>query len=229
MTESNEPTSTGPNAQDRMAKARAAKAAKQGDAERIAQLEQQLREAEAKLVFQREAALVAGPTAKSGQRPGTYVLDKDGRPVNKLRWSREIIEQTYEKVTFVPMLTISVRPHGITRGEWQLEAGKQTVVPTIVKDIHDNSLRAIQMQTEAYKGWSGDQERTAFEATRKSKAPHFSPVQHIDYGWPLPALEAQAKINAGADPIDPSSVGHEPELGFPGGYGGKPLNPEVKV
>lgn len=236
VTESNDPTASGPKGQDRMAKVRAAKAAKKQETDRISALEAHI----AKLQEQLDKAPVIseeyvrpGPVAKPGQQPGEYIEDgrdpSTGRVVyRKRRWSRAQIEQRYPPTTFTPMLTNTYKPHGVTKG-WTIEYGKQITVPCIVKDMHDDQLKAIQMQTEGYPGFSDTQERAAFEATRKQKAPHFSPVKHVDFGWPEAALAAQAKMNAGAAAIDPSSVGHEPEVGFPGGFNGKPFPEATKI
>lgn len=236
MTESNDPTSTGPNGQDKMAKARAAKAAKKTLEQQLAAMQAHIDQLQAQLdkaPVVSEEYVVPGPEAKPGEQPGEYVEDgKDpatGRIIyRKRRWSRAEIERRYPQVTFTPMLTNTYKPHGITRG-WDLQFGKPATVPSIVKDLHDDQLKAIQNQTEGYPGFSDTQERAAFEATRKSHSPHFSPVKHVDFGWPEGALAAQAKMNAGAPAIDPATVGHEPEVGFPGGFNGKPLAEQVKI
>ena len=168
---------------------------------------------------------------ETGQRPGEIYEDgKDpttGRPIyRKRRWSRADILKQYEPVTFVPMLTIPVRPHGVIKG-WELIAGVTITVPSIVKDIYDGTMLTIRKQTEGYPGYNESQERQAFEATRKSKGPHFTPIKHVDYGWNEKALAAASDLSPRKD-LTPYEVGHEPEMGFPGGHGGKAL-PEPTV
>ena len=212
-----------------MSKARAAKAAKQNQMDTVLA---ELAELRAKVNAQAERtdeSVTPGPEAGPGLEPGSYIRDNiSGRDV-KVRWSRAAIEKRYPAVTFTPLRSMPVRPHGITRGEWQLKAGEEITCPSIVKDIYTNSVRADLMQTEAWKGFNPDQERAAFEATRKQNVPHASPLQHVGYGWNPAALAASREmaLNPKAQ-IDPSSVGHEPEQGFPGGFKGAALD-EAKI
>ena len=61
--------------------------------------------------------------------------------------ARVDVLRAYGTTSFTPQLTTGVRPHGVV---WDLVAGVEVVVPSIVKDIHDAMVRAIQLQTEAY-------------------------------------------------------------------------------
>ena len=221
----NEPTAPSPNAPKR---GRPFGKKQTSEASAILALQQQLADLRAEIAatpIVSDQYVTPGPEAKVGQRPGEYVEEgKDpgtGRPIlKKLRWSRPMIESRYPSVTFTPMKDMDVRPHGITRGEWKLAAGQEITVPSIVKDLYENSMRAIAFQVDGYPGFSSEQERTAFEATLKKKGPHATPVKHVDFGWSESALWA-----ARNGTIDPT---HEPEVGFPGGYNGRPLG-EIKV
>jgi len=182
--------------------------------EKIEELEGKL-ESKGKTALLTDETVVAGPEAKDGQTPGTYINDpKLNVPIGKVRWSRAIIEKTYPPVTFTPMMNTTVRPHGITRGEWVLAAGTPITAPSIVRDIYENSMKSLDGARQ-WKGFDADQERAAFDATITTKTPHASPIKHVGVGWPESALIA------GRDgKVDPN---WEPEVGFPGGYGGKPL------
>ena len=193
------------------------------EASAILALQQQVAELKAQLTAVPIVDDSPGAEAQPDQVPGEYYEDgKDpttGQPrIRKRRWSRALIEQRYEKVTFAPMVTMTVKPHGITKGGYDLTAGVTTTVPSIVEDIYKNSVNSIRRQTEAYPGATPEQERSIFEAARKdqTKGRHYTPVQHVGFGWPESALRA-----ASAGVVDPS---HEPEQGFPGGYKGQPLD-----
>lgn len=227
MTESNEPTTTSPNAP----KKRGRPFGKQvtSEASAILELQKQLSELRAQM----QSAPVVSPDTSAQDGQGAYVPGEyfeDGidaatkQPkISKRRWNRSLIEQRYPSVKFTPMVSMPVKPHGITRGGWDLLAGKEITVPSIVKDIYDNSILAIERQTKGYPGATQDQERAIFDAARNdpTKGRHATPLQHVGFGWSESALKAAA---AGA--VDPS---HEPEQGFPGGYKGQPLDVEVKV
>lgn len=228
MTESTEPTAEGPNAPKKRGRP-FGKKQPTSEASAILALQAELTALKAQVNKQpivSEQYITPGPVAVNGQTPGEYVEDgKDpgtGRPIlKKRRWSRAEIERRYEKVTFTPMVSMPVNPHGLTGGQgWNLTAGQEITVPTIVRTLYDNAMRANEFQVAGYPGFSSEQERAAFEATLKSKGPHATPVKHVGFGWSESALRAAA-----AGTVDPS---HEPERGFPGGYEGKSLD-EIKV
>ena len=197
------------------------------EASAILALQQQIAELTARLNAAPVIDDKPGEEAQADQVPGEYYEDgKDpttGQPrLRKRRWSRAMIDRSYPQVTFMPMTTMSVKPHGITKGGYDLTSGVPFTGPSIVEDIYKNSINAIRRQTEAYPGASPDQERAIFDAARKdqTRGRHYTPVQHVGFGWSESALAASA-IGA----IDPT---HEPEQGFPGGYKGQPL-PEKTV
>lgn len=219
VTESNEPTTISPNAPKKRGRP---KKVQTSEASAILDLQKQLADLKAQL----QSAPVASekePTEGQGENiPGEYFEDgvdpATGRKrMSKRRWSRSEIERRYPKVTFTPMVSMPVKPHGITKGGWDLYAGKEVTVPAIVKDLYENSVRAIESQVKAYPGATQDQERAIFEAARNDplKGRHATPLQHVGFGWSESALRAAA-----TGTIDP---GHEPEMGFPGGYKGGPV------
>ena len=177
----------------------------------IADLRRQLDTLQAKLAPTTPSEDAPSPEVQAA-RPGEYVEDgKDpatGRTsYRKRRWSRAEIERCYPAVTFLPMVSMPVKPHGITKNGWELVAGQPITVPSIVKDLYQNSVDSIVRQTAAYPGATAAQEKDIFDAALKAKGPHYTPVKHVGFGWSESALIAAA--NGG---IDPS---HEPELGFP--------------
>lgn len=224
MSESNEPTAPSPNAPtDKAAKARAAKAAKKQD--RTAALEAQIAELR-QMISEKvapKAALVPEPPAS---RPGEYFIGgvdpSTGRPIlQKRRWRRSDVEREYPMVEFVPQQTVIVSPHGV-RPAWRLEQGKPATVPSIVKDIHDSQIVAIQRQS-MYKV-SETVSKAVFEQALNDplKGRHFEGLKHVGYGWPMEALTAVSQ-GRGDDAKAMEEIGWEPEIGFPGGYNGKPL------
>lgn len=224
MTEdANEQTAKSPNAPKRGRP----KKTQTAEASAILALQQQIAELTARLNAAPVIDDKPGEEAQPDQVPGEYYEDgKDpqtGQPrIRKRRWSRALIDQRYDKITFTPMLTVTVKPHGITKGGYVLAAGTPFTGPSIVKVIHDDQMLAIRRQSEGYPGASPEQERVIFDTARKDplRGRHATPLQHVGTGWSESALRAAA-----AGTVDPT---HEPEQGFPGGFGGKPL-PEPTV
>ena len=230
MSEANEPTAKSPNAPkaDRMSKARAAKSVKH---DRVAQLEAQVSKLTTLVESQQRAAAATGTGSDilTEYKPGEYYVGgidaSTGRPVmRKRRYSRSDIEKMYPAVTFAPSLTLNARPHGIS---YSLEASKIVTVPSIVRDIHDAVVFSIRRQSEGYRV-SDEQSKRVFDAAKSDygKGRHFTGLEHVGYGWPIEALQMVAK-GRGNDAKAMEEIGWEPEVGFPGGYGGKPL-PEAR-
>lgn len=219
MSDANEQTAKSPNAPtaDRMAKARAAKTAKDN---RIAELEAQI------AALQEKAAGVQTVPEPPAARPGEYFIggtDSAGKPVLlKRKWKRADVEKMYPPVTFAPTLSIPVSPHGV-KPQWVLVPGKIVTVPSIVKDIHDAQLFSIQRQSEGYRV-SDEQTKRVFDAAMNDplKSRHFEGLKHVGYGWPMEALQAAGR-GLGDSAEEMARIGWEPEVGFPGGYSGKPL------
>lgn len=224
MTEADEPTAKSPNAPKRGRPKKQSTPAESA----ILALQQQV----AALQAQLNKAPVVSESVGDGEghvmTPGEYFEDgidaatKQTR-ISKRRWSRAEIDKRYPKVTFTPMISMPVKPHGITKNGYDLFAGKEATVPSIVKDIYDNAVRSIEAQSKAYPGATQEQERAIFEAARNDplRGRHATPLQHVGYGWSESALRAAA-----SGTIDPT---HEPEQGFPGGYKGAPIDEAVKV
>jgi len=141
---------------DALAKAREAKKAKAAArsttddrdaliaqmAAQIANLQSAVLAQGAARVEKQEATLAPIPEASPELPPGTYHqvgVDAAGAPImGKVRWTRSIIEQTYLPVTFTPMRSMVVAPHGIS---WSIAAGVEVTVPGIVKNIYDEVLK----------------------------------------------------------------------------------------
>ena len=230
MSEANEPTAKSPNAPkaERMAKARAGKAEK---ADRLTHLETQIAALKTMLESQSKAAAATGTGSDilTEYKPGEYFVGgvdaSTGRPVmRKRRYSRSDIEKLYPAVTFAPAISLLTRPHGVS---YDLEAAKIVTVPSIVKDIHDAVVFSIRRQSEGYKV-SAEQSRRVFDAAQNDpiKGRHYEPLRHVGYGWPIEALQQVAK-GRGNDAKAMEEIGWESEVGFPGGYSGKPL-PEAR-
>lgn len=195
MAETDEPTSTGPKAQDKMAKARAAKAAKaQPDMSAMFELMQrQINDLTAALAEKREAddkkaTLAAIPEPSDELRPGTYVqqgVDSFGAPIlGKVRWTREWIEKTYAPVTFTPNRSMIVAPHNVS---YTLSADVETTVPGIVKDIYDAVIKQEREQVTKYRPLSANE--TSDVDARANNEPgtkQWSRVYRSGYGLSIP-------------------------------------------
>lgn len=208
MTNENEATSVeGPNPPDRMAKARAAKAAKakvvttqDSRDELIAQMAQQIANLQSAVLEQgkqrferQEATLAPIPAASAEVKPGSYRqigLDANGAPImGKVRWTRPIIEATYESVTFVPRRNMVVGPHGIS---FNLIGNEPNTVPGIVKDIYDAVIEQETQQFARTKPLTAA-ERSDIDS-RASEAPgkHWSRVYRAGYGLTVRQEQAEA-------------------------------------
>lgn len=234
MADANEPTAAGPNApkQDRMAKARAAKKTKtdevadlKAQVERLSQLVQSQ--------YQSGERETRAPESISEEyAPGAYFVGgidaATGKPVTrKRRWARADVERAYPKVTFAATRDCVISPHGIP---YELVAGKVVTVPSIVKDLYDAQEFSVRRQSEGYRV-SEEQSRQVFAAAKSDpfKGRHFTGLEHVGYGWPQEALDAVAHGH-GDDGKTMEAIGWEPEVGFPGGFNGKPLpGVEIKV
>lgn len=105
--------------------------------------------------MQQKATLDPIPVASEVQPPGSYVklgIDASGAPImGKVRWTKEIIENTYPPVTFVPMRDFTCGPHGIL---YRVEPGIETTVPSIVKDLYDGAIKTEKQEWDKYKPMS---------------------------------------------------------------------------
>lgn len=160
MTDETGATSAGPNPEepktDRFAKARAAKAAKKKTAptvdsrdELIELMRKQIENLQTAVLAQgasrverQEATLAPIPAANEALPPGTYIqigVDAAGAPImGKVRWTRELIAQRYAPVTFTPMRSMDIGPHGV---HYAVAAGVEVTVPRIVKDLYDEVIK----------------------------------------------------------------------------------------
>ena len=226
MSEAKEPTAVSPKAPkpDRFAKARAAKADK---SDRVSRLEAQIKELKELVTSQSRAAGATGVGSDilAEYRPGEYYVGgvdaSTGRQVmRKRRYTKTDVEKLYPPVTFAPIISVPVRPHGIT---YELRGSEIVTVPSIVKDIHDAMVFSIRRQSEGYRV-SDEQSKRVFDAAKgdPGKGRHFTGLEHIGYGWSVEALQMVAK-GRGNDAKAMEEIGWESEIGFPGGYDGKPL------
>jgi hypothetical protein len=192
--------------------------------DRIAQLEAQVAVLAANLKSQPAAE---APIPEAPVKPGEYFVGgtdpASGKPLMvKKRWTRSDVVRAYPAVEFAPAISTIVSPHGV-KPVWQLEIGKIVTVPSIVKDIHDAQLFAIRRQSEGYQV-SENHAKAVFDAAKNDplKGRHFEGMRHVGYGWNAEALAAAGR-GLGDSAEEMSRIGWEPEVGFPGGYNGKPI------
>jgi hypothetical protein len=232
MAESNEPTATSPSAPtDRAAKARAAKAAKRAGDSEIAALREQVERLSQIVASQQQSVVSIIPeNVNPAHAPGAYFIagvDESGRKVfRKRKWTRVDIERAFPVVSFAPVITEVIRPMGV---EYRLTAGAVATVPSIVKDLHDAMVLSIRRQSEGYRV-SDEQSRRVFDEAKADpiKGRHYEPLKHVGFGWPIEPLTAVAQ-GKGDDPKTMEAIGWESEVGFPGGYEGKPIPTQVKA
>lgn len=102
-----------------------------------------------------QATLAPIPPASENLPAGTYIqrgVDSSGAPImGKVRWTKEIIERTYPPKTFTPNRGMTVGPHGVL---YRMDAGVETTVPSIVKDLYDTALKIEQQESDKYKPWT---------------------------------------------------------------------------
>jgi hypothetical protein len=140
----------------------------------------------------REATLEVIPTASETQRPGTYVqsgIDASGTPImGKVRWNREWIKRTYASVTFTPMRSMRVSPHGVS---YDLAADYETTVPQIVKDLYDDVRRQEQDHRIRYRTLSATEDaELAAAANQNPGTKQWSRLYIAGYGLQVKMPEA---------------------------------------
>lgn len=144
---------------DRMAAARAAKAAKRESQKEqmvpvsvVLDLQRRLAEMEAAMKTQPVMTIPAAPEPSDQNRPGSYVKvyeDKQGNAMySKVKWSRGWIDKTYPSVTFTPNESLVVLPHGV---RYNLVGGQEVTVPSIVKKSYDDTIRTRDNVNRAYR------------------------------------------------------------------------------
>lgn len=162
----NEPLAEGtpPEPSDRMAKARAAKKSKKAAAPRvddnalaalILNLSQKVNDLEAKLAqkdAERDIDLSAIPAAKEIPPGGYFNVGTVDRPdIYKKRWTKADLEKNYPSVTFRPIATVTVSPHGFA---YPLTQNVDVTVPSIVRDLHDEYIASQQLEGRRYRSLS---------------------------------------------------------------------------
>lgn len=86
-----------------------------------------------------------------GLQPGQYVnvgAPNQAPDLRKVRWTKAAIEKAYQPVTFVPLINVTVAPHGIPYG---LRRNQQVTVPSIVRDLHDTEFHHQEHQFDRYR------------------------------------------------------------------------------
>lgn len=203
MATDNEATSTGPNPQDRMAKARAAKQAKaqQPDVSAVlAAMQAQIASLTSQLADQKADSnpnLIPVPQATDKLRPGTYVvvgLDANGKDVyGKVRWTREWVDKTYVPLTFTPNRSMDIAPHGIP---YRVNAETEITVPSIVKDIYDGVLKGERDHAARYRPLSAvEASEVDARAAAEPGTKQWSRVTRVGFGLNIPDV-AEAATDA---------------------------------
>jgi len=165
LEEGTPPAESAPPKTDRMAKARAAKAAKaksgtksapkQNDAvlaaliermaARIALLEQENHDRVAGLDVEITTATPGAP-----RQPGTYVqvgpLDKPN--LQKVRWTKDDAERLFKMVDFIPEQGMTVSWQGL---KYDLVRRVKVHVPSFVQDLHDAEVYRLDHMNDAYR------------------------------------------------------------------------------
>lgn len=172
MSDSNEPTTTSPNAPKKRGRPAKVKPEDgvlasliEGMQRQITQLQTALAEKNAEAAA--KVTVPPAPEASPERAPGSYVevaRDHAGAPVyRKVRWTKPAIAKAYPSVTFEPRVTIDVAPHGVT---YHLIANQEVTVPSIVKDVYQQSIREQEARTNAYRPVS-IQEKSDLETRAK--------------------------------------------------------------
>lgn len=150
---------------DKMAAARAAKAAKKAAQPKeemvpvsmVLDLQRRLAELESKSI---PTTIPEAPPASAENRPGSYTkvwTDKTGNDLfRKVRWNKTWMEQTYPMVTFTPSESMIVLPHGV---KYELQGAVEITVPSIVRTTFEDQLKQRANLHARYRGWrSGDRD-----------------------------------------------------------------------
>lgn len=162
-------------------------------AKQIANLQSALLEQGARQIERQEATLAPIPAASEDLPPGSYIklgIDASGAPImGKVRWTKPLIDSTYPAVTFTPMRDFTCGPHGVI---YRVEPGKETTVPSIVKDLYDGAILEEKKMEAAYKPWSAT-ERAELDA-RAAETPGVgqrSRLARVGAGLNVHAVEQQ--------------------------------------
>ena len=118
--------------------------------------------------------------------PGSLIIvGKDqstGQPIyRKKPWTRRDVETKYPKVTFTPNWSVPITFQNVS---YQLEAGKETEVPSIIRDIYVDRMKIQHMDyASLFPAPSPDTVYRINEAARKAPGTRvFSGLHHIGVG-----------------------------------------------
>lgn len=141
--------------------------------------------------IQQQATLAPIPEATPELPPGSYIqlgVDGSGAPImGKVRWTRKLINETYEPVTFTPMRSMDLGPHGVM---YRVTMGEECTVPKIVKDFYDQVIKQEAEERARYAPLTAA-ERADVDA-RAANAPgqHWSRVAVVGRGLAVHTPEA---------------------------------------
>lgn len=179
-----EPT---PPVLDRMAKARAAKAAKAKQpktddtmASLILDLQRQITELKSASV---PMTIPDAPPPSQDNPPGTYVKvfeDKQGNTMyRKVHWTRPAVAAAYPAVTFTPNETMEILPHGV---KYIVTADVEITVPSIVKDIYDVQRKQRLAEAQMYRFRPEESNEVAARAVQQFGTRQWSRVSRLGVG-----------------------------------------------
>lgn len=149
-----------------------------------------LKERQQAAAAQRQAPATVNPVP--GVEPGQYVVtghDKSGNPsFAKVRHTREYIEKKYDMVEFEPHISKRVTVWGNT---WNLIGRQPNRVPSIVRDIYYEHLRAIDLENRRYPILSSEEERQITQGAIENKMA-WSRMFKASAGWMPEDMESGA-------------------------------------
>ena len=151
-------------------------------AARIDSLQGDLEKAKATAI---DPATVTLPPEVEQVKPGTILSagkDQRGDPIYfKKTWTRGDMERMYEKRTFTPQWTVPVTVQRVT---YQLVAGQEITVPSIIKDVYESRMRIQHMDyAAAYPAPDPNQVYQINEAARRQPGTRvFSPLHFLNTG-----------------------------------------------
>jgi uncharacterized coiled-coil protein SlyX len=158
----------------------------------VANLQDALLQQGAERFDKQQATLAAVPPPSEELKPGSYVeigKDSSGAPViGKVRWTRAWVERTYGPVTFTPMRSMTINPHGIS---YRVEAETETTVPSIVKSIYDEVIRGERAVQASTKPLSAQETSNIDAQANEAPGPHWSRLYRTSGGLNVNGPEAE--------------------------------------
>jgi hypothetical protein len=98
-------------------------------------------------------------------KPGSYIFDKEGRPIGKIPWTGQDILDQFPMVTWTPSetLPITYQSHTIN-----VIANEEVTAPSCFKMVWDHHLKAVREQGAL---------------NLKGLEDHFGPMVAVESGW----------------------------------------------